>query len=921
MSFSSKQMSWLQIHALGSPQSWTGMLLASLLLGLPLLNYASAVAQEPVQSTLTKPRSVPVDAFTIEGELRQTSERLEVDDSYYQVHPFEGIAGQEITIDLVSLEFDTYLHLIDPMGRKVAENNDGGEMNNARIIITLSTTGTYQILVNTYEANQVGHYRLSLRATTTEDLTLQEAAQLSQQALELGRQGQYGEAVLLTQQALAIRQQAFGDNHPNVAISLNNLALLYQDQGNYAQAEPLYQQALTIFKQALGDNHPNMAASLNALALLYQDQGNYAQAEPLYQQALAISKQALGDNHPDVATSLNNLAGLYKDQGNYTQAEPLYQQALAIRQQALGDNHPTVATSLNNLALLYWAQGNSNRALEFLRQGSEVEEINLASNLSLGSETRKQAYLATLSGATDVIISLHLQAVTNNHKAASLALTTVLRRKGRVLEAMTAAMQRLRQNLTPTDQQLLDQLVAQQTQLATLFSRGLGNQTPEQYRAEIDQLTQSINQLENTLAQRSAEFRVETQPVSIAAVQALIPSNAVLVELVRYRPFNPRAATPDERWGVARYAAYLLHAQGEIRWVDLGEAAPIDALIQQFRTAAQTEAYLLDRQGNIPRQLDALLMQPIRPLLGNATHLLISPDSQLNQLPFAALLDEQQRYLLETYTITYLSSGRDLLRLQTEVASQQPPFIFAHPDYGGQPQTMASANNTSQHGNQRSRDSDNLQFNDLPYTQTEAETIAPLLPSATVLTDAQATVSALKQLQAPSILHIATHGFFLPDAETESGTPLQENPLLRSGLALAGANLPSASEVSGSAQEDGLLTALEASSLNLRGTNLVVLSACETGLGDIRNGEGVYGLRRAIVLAGAESQVMSLWGVGDESTSYLMALYYQNLNQGMGRSEALRQAQLSLLRDTEHAGWALPKHWAAFTFSGDWNPL
>jgi CHAT domain-containing protein len=234
-----------------------------------------------------------------------------------------------------------------------------------------------------------------------------------------------------------------------------------------------------------------------------------------------------------------------------------------------------------------------------------------------------------------------------------------------------------------------------------------------------------------------------------------------------------------------------------------------------------------------------------------------------------------------------------------------------------------------------------LKFAPLEGTKLEADTIAPLLPNVTLLTQSQATENALKQLQSPSILHIATHGFFLQDVEcipasdtrgdsfstpativpeyvgkrkqvcrpTPSNT---ENPLLRSGLALAGFNPRT------SGKEDGVLTALEAAGLNLYGTQLVVLSACETGLGDVNNGEGVYGLRRAFVTAGAESQLMSLWKVDDYGTSELMSLYYKRLQNGEGRGEALRQVQLEMM---QAPAYQHPYYWASFIFSGDWSGI
>jgi len=241
--------------------------------------------------------------------------------------------------------------------------------------------------------------------------------------------------------------------------------------------------------------------------------------------------------------------------------------------------------------------------------------------------------------------------------------------------------------------------------------------------------------------------------------------------------------------------------------------------------------------------------------------------------------------------------------------------------------------------NQRSSDLSKLQFGPLPGTAKEAAAITPMLPGVTLLIGSDATENTIKQLQSPKILHIATHGFFLSDVELVApadfgGSTLlsnrglgvearpgavpnsppgkTENPLLRSGIALAGFNPRQ------SGNEDGVLTALETAGLNLRGTKLVVLSACETGLGDITNGEGVYGLRRALAIAGAESQVISLWKVSDEGTKDLMVSYYQRLLNNVGRSDALRQTQLEMLSNPTYQH---PFYWAAFIPSGDWTPM
>jgi len=300
--------------------------------------------------------------LTFEGVLDETSAVLEEDGSYFNTHTFEGQAGQTVSIELSSDNFDAYLLLRSPYGELLGQDDDGGGGTNARLTIALTESGTYTAVANTYGPNETGRYVVKVQPASDEDLreaeVLAEAARLDKQAFELRRQGQYAEAIPLVQRSLNIRETALGENHPLVAQSLNNLALLYQTQGNYVAAEPLYQRSLNIRETALGENHPDVAQSLNNLAALYQTQGNYVAAEPLYQRSLNIYETALGENHPLVATSLNNLAALYELQGNYVAAEPLYQRSLNIYETALGENHPDVATSLNGLALLYQLQGN-----------------------------------------------------------------------------------------------------------------------------------------------------------------------------------------------------------------------------------------------------------------------------------------------------------------------------------------------------------------------------------------------------------------------------------------------------------------------------------------------------------------------------------------------------------------------------------
>jgi CHAT domain-containing protein/Tfp pilus assembly protein PilF len=807
------------------------------------------------------------------------------------------------------------------------------------------------------------------------------ARALSNLALLYSAREEYGKAEPLYKRALAIAEKALGPEHPYVAIAINNLGIFYSDRGEYAKAEPLYLRALAIWEKALGPEHPNTASTLNNLAVVYTNTDQYAKAEPLYLRALAIREKVLGPEHPelalplnnlanlyrasnepakaeplylrglairekalgpehlDVGTSLNNLANLYCDRGEYDKAEPLYLRALAIWEKARGPKNSLVFGSLNDLAMLYVAKGDIARALAVQSRANVIGEYNLALNLTIGSERQRLAFLATLSGQASQTISLHLRYAPNDPTARDLAATMILQRKGRALDATSENLNALRGRFDSEDQALLDQLTNKRSEHAKLIFGGARDLTAEQYSGRIKELEDEAERYETEISRRSNEFRAQSLPVTLGAVQAAIPVGTALIEFGSYYPFDAKAVKNSDAYGPPHYVAYILRPDGEIQWKELGKAKPIDRAISTLREALRNPNRSDVKR--LARAVDKQVFQPIRPLVGELTRLLISPDGPLSLIPFAALVDEQGHYLVERYSIGYLTSGRDLLRLQVARESKTPPLVVANPDFGIPPPVAPRRQKgtplPASTGNVREEPTRNI-FNEssikpLYYTAKEGEALRALFPDATLLTKRQATKEAINQIRSPKFLHIATHGFFLDDLKLippggrgyqsfdddpegllkqleRSGIRI-ESPLLRSGLALAGAN-------EHKEEDNGILTALEVTGLNLWGTKLVVLSACDTGVGEVKNGDGVYGLRRALVLAGSETQVMSLWAVSDKATRDLMVNYYGKLKQGEGRSEALRQVQLEMLKKVNQRH---PYYWASFIQSGEWANL
>ena len=534
---------------------------------------------------------------------------------------------------------------------------------------------------------------------------------------------------------------------------------------------------------------------------------------------------------------------------------------------------------------------------------TSLDTISALSRYTLyyGSEAQKASYMNTLSRVLNPIVSFQLDH--SNTRIDQLAFSALLESKGRILDFFSSSYAVLRQQSDSEAQAILENIENLRGQLSNLAFSTTSELYSEQSLLEMAQLQSQLEELEHQASRKVSridESLTVANPISIAEK---IPDGSTLIEFLIYNPVTEDAQF-SRMFGKPHYAAYVLQPNGAITSIDLGPVAEIDLLVKDLQRKIRSSSFSTDEVKEAARVLDSRLMRPIRQRLGDSKHLLLSPDGALNLIPFETLVDEGGEYLVENYTLTYLTSGRDLIRLQDGSTAQTEPVLIANPTFE-QPGGLGTA---QRYANLREQ-----KWPPLLGTAQEADKIAAQFSSVSVrnLQGADATEAALKQVNRPSFLHIATHGFF-ESTDTAAAAPT-ENPLLRSGLVLSGVNVSQSGT-----QEDGVVSALEVSSLNLLGTQLVVLSACETGLGDLSVGEGVYGLRRALVLAGSQSQLISLWRVQDDTTRDLMVDYYEHLLSGVGRSEALRKTQLAMLEDEATAH---PYYWAAFINSGNWLPL
>ena len=725
-------------------------------------------------------------------------------------------------------------------------------------------------------------------------------------------QGKYSKAEALNNRSLAIREKALGPNHPDVSMSLNNLAELYKYQGNYGKAEPLYIRSLAISEKALGQDHPDLALALNNLAGLYEDRGKYSKAKLLYIRSLAIREKALGPDHPDVALSLNNLAGVYKNQGKYSKAEPLYSRSLAIREKALGPDHPGVAISLNNLAGLSLSKSDYPKAIIKLSHAVLIQSAWLNRELPFLPDQARSDQIRAMGNAWQIPFG-----ITEKLPAArELALNTRLNRQGLLQE-----IQQRQALLLSASGALKERIQDLQSVIQQLSSVNL----PQAKRAVLNE---QRNRLQGDLYRELPNLAIET--VSIADVAKALPADGVLVEFQKYQPFDITKSL-SKQWGSAQYLALVLKPNGSISSINLGPADAIDATIHKGLTAT---AQGFSDAPEIWAKLTKQVLQPLQPYLSGSKKWFLSLDGELNRVPFAAIPAPLKSGipLAEVVQLRLLTTGRELLRLQKPNANSSAALVMANPSYNLQTAAPPIERSVAvpAENQRRSAAVDNKQWQPLPATEQEGSQISALL-SSPLLSGTKASTTALLQQQGPKVLHIATHGFFVADQETKATNPLQaiqegsfqvkglrqEDPQLRSGLVLAGANQPTLDP-----NDDGYLTSAEALNLNLKGTELVVLSACSTGQGDVRTGEGVYGLQRSLTVAGARSTLLSLWKVEDAATAVFMVRYYKRLKAGDGRSDALAAVQKEFRDGAAGNGqWKEPYYWAAWQLVGDWKPI
>ena len=758
----------------------------------------------------------------------------------------------------------------------------------------------------TAEALQLQRMALSGYQASNGDSRRQQSTVLTNIALAQNLLGQSAASETTLQQALALKTQLMGVDHPETARLLLNLAALEAEQGDTAAALAHIRQALSTLQNRLGTKHLSTAFALQRMAELARSVGQPAHAREWGRSALKIRLEQLEPWHPDLATTRLGLGLSELALGNQSGGEAELTQAVAIRRRVFGPDHPSTGMAELLLGLSLWEGPKQQQASESLAQAVRAYEHVLRSQAPLLPLRERGRLVATIQESRNALYSL----VGQGPRGRDLALRARLNLHGRLeeIERRQSRLERSHPEGAATAQALevLTQQLEQETPGSSAWRR------MELQRQGLEQRLSRIRRA------GEAEGLALVQPEQVARA---LPSSAVLVEFLQYQPVRFSAGGLRST-GEPRLAALVLDGDAAAHYLDLGPAARINQAI--WSALVETQRAGLDSDQAWVRVGD-LVIRPLLPLIGRQRTWYFSPDGELHRVPFAALASQQQGNLRrygEDHTIRLITSGRELLMANRLHAGPAAPLLLADPDFEAAPPPEAQAAGVETGTEQGLPEAwRRLRWSRLPGSRAEGEILHRLL-GGRLMTDIGANSETLIAVRSPRLLHVASHGAFLPGPKAQAhndrdrqlalegqGRPW-DDPMLRSVVVLTGANRTDPKQ-----QDAGYLTAREASRLQLDGTRLVTLSACESGKGAIELGEGVYGLRRALAVAGAESTLLSLWKVDDRATRALMESFYAEMEKGFSPEKSLQAAQ-QRMRTHERRDWRTPYVWAAFQLYG-----
>ena len=756
-------------------------------------------------------------------------------------------------------------------------------------------------------------------------------------------QGNLAEAERSFERALEIWSKVAHDVARRIT-TLHNLAVVYFMQDKYDQAEDLWAQVLAHRTELLGADHPEVGMVRLSLGRLFEEQGRYEDAEREFGQARTIFAEQWGPGSLGVSACLHGLSDVYAATGRYAQAEEFTADALSLESKELRTGHPSLNRGLHLMAVIHGSLGEYESSRANMCELLDARHRFIAHVFSYASEEQKLRYVDQQPLVDEVMLSLAL--IDGSEETRSAALEMLVKGKGVIIDAMSAENAIISCKPGSELGQTAEQYSFLCKMISTLAMSGRESMVSQQTADRLKTLSQARDSIEAELSLSCLEFKDELDRgnFSLQNVLEALPPGSVYLDYARFRPVDfSKVGSYQQKLGSSRYLAFTLDHDGHSTLHDLGDANQIDSLVRSCRrliynAGAELHSPLADvaeeRLREVTDRLYERLFLPLVEELGGRESLFVSTDGLLTLLPFEILSCPDRSFLIENYRICYLSSGRDILRFVEGPVLAGEAAVFADPDFDNAGVSAANVAEVTQFGSDsvsgtqwyaaRAGDCPAVGFDRLARSRSEAASIVGILRQAGKVRvgeyyGTEALEDVLKSMAAPPrVLHLATHGFFCPMSDT-SESLVAGNPLLRCGLAFAGANragFPAGDNAPGA--EDGILTGLEAAGLDLVGTELVTLAACETGLGELVDGEGVFGLRRAFQRAGAQTIVMSLWKVPDQETAELMDGFYRRWCGGASKLDALRESALDVLnRSRTERGRSHPLLWGGFILAGN----
>jgi CHAT domain-containing protein/tetratricopeptide (TPR) repeat protein len=748
-------------------------------------------------------------------------------------------------------------------------------------------------------------------------------------------QMRFDDAEAAYEHALKLLDSYSGQVTPRLAATLrNNLSNLYRHQGRHGEAEPLLLDQVEALEADTAEAGEMLMAAYHNLGELYSDRRDFDRAEDFFRRALGRNREVHGDSDLTVAFNLTSLGNMYMRADRFEDAATCYEEALSIKRASVGLADRSVANTLVMYSHCCRTLEDWDRAFQLATESFDIRHRNFVSNSWALAEDKALTYADIMRRSADACLSALVGHPTPSEEQLSQATDIVLRAKGQVSEAVFER----RRNLAETDDSLATRFMEDYRRIARriagAYLDGPSPGDPDSHRHILDSLQALASDLEAKLAQANPRFAdvLQMREVTWQEVQEALPNETVLIEYYQYRHRDEIADTTDER-----YIALIMSEDTSPEVRDIGSADAIESALARVRSATAEMAGwwpglpedTREIEIQARRRLSRLLLDPVSDCLHEDRLLLISPDAALNLLSFAALEPEDGIYLAERHPVHYLSAARDLLRLDSEAAPGRGLLAVGDVDYNAAAARNGETGPVDSNGGEEAisalRSTGDLRGNlsPLPYTRREIDAISEQWRSnyddeVVLCLGQKATESAFRRYAGGRrAIHCATHGYFETTDDSLTGSTASDavNPLLRSGLWLAGAN---SSADGAETAEDGCLTAWEVLTLDLSGVEWVVLSACESGLGETKAGEGVYGLRRAFQMAGAQTVISSLWPVPDKATSRFMSALYSRTERSLPRR--LQEVCLSELKRLREAGLPDdPVGWAPFIATGDWR--